>query len=477
VCDSQSPGRVEFLDRYADPDSPLRGQVDEVGTYRPQEILTAQVVDAMVHAANSVPAGPVGGAPIDLAVVTGDNTDNAQANELAWYLRLLDGGEIRPDSGDLTRYEGVAATGDDRYWHPEATSDRIQQVYGFPSVPGLLSAARAPFVAPGLAMPWLAVHGNHDRLLQGTLPARGPLSEATTSDRATDTLPADWSPRRIAMFLAALASGSGHPVTTDLARRVTTRAEFISAHHHAAARPPGHGFTRADHAYYRYDLGAVRFITLDTVNHHGGWEGSLDGEQFDWLREQLAVADAEQGYVVLMSHHPLARLVNWRTDGTDRRVLAAEVCRLLDEHPSVVLWLNGHTHQTTISAHGSWWEVTAPSLIDWPQQGRIVELLRYDDATLAVATTMLDHAGEAPWSGDLDRTSALAGLSRELATVRRSSIWRTPSRAAGSPSVGATEIEDDHANDDQRDPDDFDGVYRFVEEDDTDRHDRRRTHR
>ena len=40
VMDHQSPGRVELLDRYADPDSPIRGRVGMVGSYRPQELFT-----------------------------------------------------------------------------------------------------------------------------------------------------------------------------------------------------------------------------------------------------------------------------------------------------------------------------------------------------------------------------------------------------------------------------------------------------
>jgi hypothetical protein len=34
VCDSQSPARLEFLDRYADPDFETRKSIDYVGTYR-----------------------------------------------------------------------------------------------------------------------------------------------------------------------------------------------------------------------------------------------------------------------------------------------------------------------------------------------------------------------------------------------------------------------------------------------------------
>ena len=215
--------------------------------------------------------------------------------------------------------------------------------------------------------------------------------------------------------LARLATATSRTVTPDPARRVVTRAEFIAAHHTPSARPPGHGF--GARAYYRHDHGTrVTVLVLDTVDGHGGWQGSLDVEQLDWLAAELAAADAERRYVVLASHHPLVSLVNDRTvRGAGRRVLGPELDTLLARHPSVVLWLNGHLHRTAITAHATWWEVTAPSLVDWPQQGRVVELLRSPGGTLSVATTMLDHDGEAPWTGSTDDVAALAGLARELA--------------------------------------------------------------
>jgi 3',5'-cyclic AMP phosphodiesterase CpdA len=102
-------------------------------------------------------------------------------------------------------------------------------------------------------------------------------------------------------------------VPSDPARhRVTTR-EWIAAHLASPGLPDGHGFSAAaardGRAWYAFDAGPLRCLMLDTVNPYGGWQGSLDQEQFGWLAAELADA-RRQGTLgcLLFSHHPLDSL-------------------------------------------------------------------------------------------------------------------------------------------------------------------------
>src|SRR5262249_54470678 len=116
LADVQSPTRFEFLNReFNDPRYAMI-----VPVQRPQEALTAHAVDATVRTVNALAGGPVSGAPLQLVVTTGDAIDNAQWNETQNFLRLFEGGLVRPGSGGPA-YEGVQslAWDDDIFWKPD----------------------------------------------------------------------------------------------------------------------------------------------------------------------------------------------------------------------------------------------------------------------------------------------------------------------------------------------------------------------
>ena len=118
--------------------------------------------------------------------------------------------------------------------------------------------------------------------------------------------------------------------------------------------------------------------------------------------------------MVILSHHPLESLTNRRAHPEALGTTPADPARLLElllRFDNVALWLNGHIHANRVRARpdpsgkgGGLWEVTTGSLVDWPCQGRIVELVEMQGGLLAIACTMVDHEG-----------SELAALHRELA--------------------------------------------------------------
>jgi 3',5'-cyclic AMP phosphodiesterase CpdA len=388
VTDAQSPARFEFVNReWRDP------RFRELLTmHRPHETLNVHAIDALVRTINDAGAAPITGAPLELVAMTGDAVDNTQRNELDNFLALMSGGVVRPDSGE-PGYSGVQLAGwpAEYAWKPDGREhgDAFQAGLGFPRHPGLLELAMRPFQAGGLRIPWIACYGNHEQVCQGVGIVTPALAAAMHGSRKPITLPPGLDrDRAVDIFVESpelFMSGESLDVAPDPSRRPISRADFGAP-------------TR-----YVRDTDRVRLIALDTVCDAGGADGTIDAAQLEWLEARLA--EAGDRAVVILSHHGFDTLSNPRGE---RR--AGELLGLLHASPNVVLWLNGHIHTNRItprkdgrSGHG-FWEVTTAALVDWPCQARIVELFETGTGHLAIACTMLDHAGD-----------GLAGLHRELA--------------------------------------------------------------
>jgi len=172
--------------------------------------------------------------------------------------------------------------------------------------------------------------------------------------------------------------------------------------------------------YWRKDFEHITILGLDTVNPFGGWQGSLDREQFTWLKTQIE--ELRTRYVVISSHHPLQDLYNNYTTDISSRVLSVEIERFLVSRSNVIAWICGHTHRHRMAYFGpdemhGFWQIENASLIDWPQQGRVIEIFQDQHEQVWIANTTLNHCGEVLTDIEhlkLDEVNQLAGLSRVL---------------------------------------------------------------
>lgn len=401
IIDVQSPTRVEFLDRYAFNECE---PIPFSSAYRPQEAACARMADAMLRRLRRIGVSPVTGVPLQAAICTGDNTDNMQINELDWFLAVMNGERVTPNSGNPSTYEGVQASGDLSYWHPDpAVDDFYKQRHGFPSREGWLEQALAPFTAVGVGVPWYTCYGNHDGLAQGNAPVNPAFDRLGVGETKVVGLPPGANPCE---HFGGLGIPTGAPVmsvTADAKRAYIARQDWIARHLTSGGKPMGHGFTRENVerniAYYAADVGPVRFITLDTVNPGGLDSGSIGEAQLTWLEGELQKAEKQRRLVMLFSHHGLRSLDNENQapdplnpeDSDLPRHRADEVMARISKFTCIIAWVNGHTHQNIIEPKETFWDIGTAAHIDWPAQARIIDVVDNRDGTLSIFTTNVDH--------------------------------------------------------------------------------------
>jgi 3',5'-cyclic AMP phosphodiesterase CpdA len=285
------------------------------------------------------------------------------------------------------------------------------------------------------------------------------IADPAGSDVATQIVPPD--KRRC--FLAKDEPSTAPP---DLPCAGTS---YIEEHFKTTGTPLGHGFANRppqaienNDGYYSFlPAEGLRFVVLDSVTDECGSqfcaEGSIDDDQFQWLRGEIQAARGAGQYVVVFAHHTLrttrqlftARDVDEEPIHYGQRVdkhnpanpqnmsVGDTLEELYCQNTDVVLaQIAGHEHGNRIQrydcladeppqgAPARFWEVATAATKDFPQQARIVEFVD-NGGELLMVLTMLDHDGPAypgarrpnvEGTGDAgEQVLRLASISREIA--------------------------------------------------------------
>jgi metallophosphoesterase (TIGR03767 family) len=462
LADEESPARVESLDQ---PDTPF------TAAWRPQEAFEPFTIDAAIRQINRfAPRSPVAArkhrrAKLALAILTGDNADNQQRNEVTWVRQLLEGGPVNPNSGvesdapcaagpiepgEAARYTGVQDHDDvadsGRFYDPDEPTGTYA---AFPAWPGLMDRAQKPFVAQGLKVPSYVTFGNHDGTIQGNVWASSTFNAVATGC----VKPLTFAGIEPAQIVTALNNSVAVP--PDPERAFVGRPEYMAVTG-AGQQADDHGFAFVGKAerrasmgsatYYSFKRRGVRFVALNTVAEGSqiNPEGNLDEPQFRWLERTLKAADTKREPVIVFGHHPIRTLTNDTPDeqapacsespqdpgcdgdprSSEPLHLGPDLQALLLAHRSVIAYVAGHTHSHHVEAFprqggGGFWGIETSSEVDWPIQSRLLEVFDNHDGTLSIFGTLLDHGAAlttpAPGTkADGFTPFTLAAIAREL---------------------------------------------------------------
>ncbi|MGM0556158.1 MAG: hypothetical protein ACQEVA_07250 [Myxococcota bacterium] len=350
-------------------------------TYKPHSHVIPHVYESHVRSVRRI--SEMSGRPIDFVFIAGDMTDGGQENELGWTIDILNGGVIDPDSG----------VDDD-------------------PIPGEGNDFTDPFWSRGIDAPWYPAVGNHETLYSGLFPATDSVKQAAVGNEVidfTDELPILRNIDGAKNGYRDASTPLGDVVTSGLTpadprRQILSLDQVLNALQTADGLPVGHGLTEQDvfdekghYSFHPIEGKPVRFIVLNTLWESATAQGGIGRDQFDWLQRELQAANRADELVLIGSHHRAADLSSVLSPTNQ-----GDLEGLLLEYDNVIAHITGHGHHnkkrlvepSDTPAEGEstgYWEIMAPSTVQFPMQSRFIEMVYEGNGYLSLYVTNIEQ--------------------------------------------------------------------------------------
>jgi manganese-dependent ADP-ribose/CDP-alcohol diphosphatase len=101
-------------------------------------------------------------------------------------------------------------------------------------------------------------------------------------------------------------------------------------------------------------------VTAAKLRQAKPWNGAIGAKQIAWFERECANAARAKQRVIVFAHHPVF------PDGEHTIWNAADMLTVLDRHPHVVAWINGHNHAGNYGEHNGLPCLTVHGMVETP---------------------------------------------------------------------------------------------------------------